>query len=410
MAKKAPEEVFTPRAAKINERMFVPRPALEEALQDALKSSKYVVIHGESGNGKTWLYKKVFKQNGVEFETMNLADAVSAGSLAAAIEQKLGALGHAEEEKYEEELTTGVRPMNTGVEAKRRTTRKITSKGSFLALVSLLRKRAGKKPAAIIFDNFEHVAHDESILRELAALIISADDDDISEAKVKLFIVGVPGDIRSMVSRVSNAATIANRLIEIPEVARMTTAEANDLMKRGLINELGLKIDGDDADFYNSLCWKTDRIAQHIQEFCLKIAKEAIKNKGLIDDEVRERAEGKWTAETLSADWAVIEHHMNARETKAGRKNQTLYALGLCGKEDFTYGDIEKLVRREFPDGTKGVSLNMSQTLAGFATADNPILRRTPKNDAYRFISPKLRMAIRSGLKKTEDERVEKAR
>jgi hypothetical protein len=300
--------------------------------------------------------------------------------------------------------------MNVGIEAKRKTTRKITPKNAFLALVSVLRSRAGKKAAAIIFDNFEHVADDEDILRELAAVVISADDDAVSEAKVKLFIVGVPGDIRSMIARVSNAATISNRLVEIPEVERMTEAEAHDLMKRGLISELGLSIDGDEADFYRSLCWKTDRIAQHIQEFCLKIAKEAVKKGGLITDAVRERAEAKWIAETLSADWAVIEHQMNARETKAGRKNQTLYALGLCGKEDFTYGDIEKIVRREFPDGTKGVSLNMSQTLAGFATAENPIIRRTPKNDAYRFISPKLRMAIRSGLRKTQDERVEKAR
>lgn len=342
MAKKTPDEVFTPRAAKINERMFVPRPLLEEALEDALGSSKYVVIHGESGNGKTWLYKKVFKQHHVEFETMSLADAVSAGSLTTAIEQKLGALGHSAEEKYEEQLVGGARPMNIGVEATKRTTHKITPKNAYLALVKLVRSRAGRKPAAIIFDNFEHVADDDDILRELSAIVISADDDAVSDAKVKLFIVGVPGDIRSMIARVSNASTIANRLIEIPEVERMASDEAHDLMKRGLVGELGLTIAGDEDDFYRGLCWKTDRIAQHIQEFCLKIAKEAMKNGGVIDDGVRDRAETKWIAETLSADWAVIDHQMNARETKAGRKNQTLFALGLCGKEDFTYVDIEK--------------------------------------------------------------------
>lgn len=45
---KQPYEVFTPRAAHANDTMYVHRPKLEEHLIDAIGSSKYIVIHGES--------------------------------------------------------------------------------------------------------------------------------------------------------------------------------------------------------------------------------------------------------------------------------------------------------------------------------------------------------------------------
>ncbi|GIX19851.1 MAG: hypothetical protein KatS3mg120_1527 [Erythrobacter sp.] len=66
---KEPSEVFTPRAATVNNSMYIPRPKLEERLLDALDSNKYIVIHGESGNGKTWLYKRVFAEKGIYFES-----------------------------------------------------------------------------------------------------------------------------------------------------------------------------------------------------------------------------------------------------------------------------------------------------------------------------------------------------
>jgi hypothetical protein len=47
--------------------------------------------------------------------------------------------------------------------------------------------------------------------------------------------------------------------------------------------------------------------------------------------------------------YAVAEEHMNERDTKAGRRNQTLYALSLCEGEQFKAPEIEALIRREFP-------------------------------------------------------------
>ena len=99
---------------------------------------------------------------------------------------------------------------------------------------------------------------------------------------------------------------------------------------------------------------------------------------------------------------------MNVKEPGTGRKNQLLYALGRHDLEDFRYTDIEKILRAEFPNSTQGVSLNVAGMLTSFSSTSNALLRRTPNKDAYRFVSPKLRMAIRTRLRKTTTEAVEK--
>ncbi|WP_122467807.1 ATP-binding protein [Brevundimonas lutea] len=374
-----PARVFTPRASDINDRMYVRREELEEKLRRALSSTKFIVIHGESGNGKTWLYKKIFRELDVFTQVMNLSTADSMGSLSAAIESKMA--------------ESGIEPDFGSV-------------SSLLRFVQYIRHQAGSRQAVLVLDNFEQVVDNDKILREIAAAIISADDESVAAANVKIVIVGTPNDIRAMISKLASGSTISNRLTEIPEVARMSQAEAVDLIERGLEREIGLNITVDKTQLLHDISWKTDRIAQHIHEFCLNIAYEAIKNDGEISNEVVSIAERQWMDEYLSADWAIIDGIMNARETRAGRKNQVIFALGQCETEDFTSTDIERIVRDEFPVSTANVGLNVIQILAGFSKESSPMIRRTPKNNAYRLVSPKFRMAIRSRLAKNDHERV----
>ena len=145
-------------------------------------------------------------------------------------------------------------------------------------------------------------------------------------------------------------------------------------------------------------------------ELCLALANEAIRKGGNINESVIKAAEAAWLEESLSSDWAVIESSMNARETRAGRKNQVLFALGVCDKEDFRYTDVERIVRAEFPRTTRDITLNVNQILTGLEQLPSQLIRRTARGDAYRFVSPKIRIAIRTGLIKTSSETVEKAR
>ncbi|WP_303764069.1 hypothetical protein [Sphingobium yanoikuyae] len=182
----------------------------------------------------------------------------------------------------------------------------------------------------------------------------------------------------------------------------MSDDEAKDLIHRGVVDELELTITSDiSVSLYSDICWMTDRIAQHIHEICLIISNNARRNDNIINQDVMDRAVRTWMEDSLSSDMATIEAAMNARETKVGRKNQCLYALGQCRNEDFKPGDIEAILKEHFEVGD--ATLNVSQILSGFADESNPIIRRTPKADAWRFVSPKLKMAIRAKLQKKDD-------
>lgn len=402
-----PNEVFTPRSRDINERMYVDRPELEERLEDALKGDKYVIVHGESGNGKTWLYKRVLTHKSVPFEVINLANAVLHGSLLKAFEAKMAELGFERKVSRSEEIDIGFRPGGIGAGGRQQTQVSLATQSAFGEMVMHLNQRARNKKSVLVLDNFEQIVDDIDHLKSVASIIISADEESIAKNGVKILIVGVPRDLKQLVAKVGNANTIANRLIEIPEVARMTIHEAMSLMKKGFETELNYDFGVDKDELYKSICWKTDRIAQQIHELCLKIALEAERNNNIITPSAVERAERKWLEESFSSDIGVIENLMNSRETKVGRKNQVIYSLGKCDKEDFKHSDIEKIVRYEF-DVDDNINLNLPQMLAPFAKAENPILRRTPKNDAYRFVSPKLKMVIRAGLQLDNDNKVVK--
>ena len=394
-----------PRAAQVNDSMYVHRPKLEQRLAEAVDSNKYIVIHGESGNGKTWLYKRVFAANDIHYDVVNLSSVVNTGSLDNAFRQKLGEMGYSEMTAQETNTSVGGKPFGVGAEHSMKTSHQFPNKPPFNALLERVAYRAHGKKGVLVLDNFESIIGDTAALKQLGALIISADDEAVAAHGIQVVIVGVPGNLKETITRLTNAAPVANRLTEIPEVARMSESEAHDLIRRGFVDELGLSIDATvSSELLGDIAWKSDRIAQHIHELCLIVAQRARANGDVIDRSVLDGATLPWVEDSLSTDLAVIEAAMNARETKAGRKNQVLFAMGQCKAEDFKYSDIETIVRDNF--NIAGAQLNVSRILTEFSEATNPIIRRTPKADAWRFVSPKLKMAIRTKLRKTPDGKV----
>ncbi|MFP3373596.1 AAA family ATPase, partial [Pseudomonas sp. SIMBA_068] len=61
--------------------MYVHRPRLELELSRAFKRNSHTLIFGESGNGKSWLYKKVLEDDGITYVTVNCANAARIKSL-----------------------------------------------------------------------------------------------------------------------------------------------------------------------------------------------------------------------------------------------------------------------------------------------------------------------------------------
>ncbi len=403
---KTPAEVFTPRASEVNKEMYVPRPDLERAILMGIQSRLHIVVNGESGCGKTWLYKSVFDQNQIYFCMVNLATASLRSDLMASFEDARRRLRPEEKIKKTKQKTISYDIKI--LKGERRTTEeKVDALDSFEALLSDVRGKAGFSAAFVVLDNFETILENTTLMKQVSDVIVLLDDDNYSKFNVRMLIVGTPDNIQHYIAKVSNISTISNRLRQIPEVARLTREQGLELLQRGLVKELGYEIENE-GNLFDHILWVTDRIPQHVQEYCLALSEEAEQNGRKINSNLLDISDASWVKTSLLSDYTLIEKAMNSKETAASRRNQIIYCLGKCEKEDFKYGDIDHLVRREFPDSTKGVTLNISGGLSELAKRESNIIRRTPAGDAYRFTSPKYKMCIRAMLIKTQEGKIQK--
>src|SRR5260370_36867684 len=83
----AVNEVFTPRRTDVNREIYVDRVDLEKELGRTLTGSLHTIIFGESGSGKSWLYKKVLADMVAATAIANCAKALRFNSLPDEIRQ-----------------------------------------------------------------------------------------------------------------------------------------------------------------------------------------------------------------------------------------------------------------------------------------------------------------------------------
>ena len=167
LGRKKPTDVFVPRSSTIVDQVYIPREKLERQLYRAIDGTKNVLIKGESGCGKSWLYKKVFKDNKINYLVVDLSDAsVEGNSIGRAIESALSINNGKDyvEESYTEvkgaEANTVVAKANVQTE---HTYKKIDGilERAFKYLSGLL-----KQKAVLVLDNLEHISDSDTLLAE----------------------------------------------------------------------------------------------------------------------------------------------------------------------------------------------------------------------------------------------------
>lgn len=399
-----PEQVFTPRLAEVNKEMYVSRPHLEKALKTGLRGHLHLIIHGESGTGKSWLYKQTFQNNSVSFMVANLANASRLGSISAELKNLVDREEKPEKTAYSEAKSAGLNAGVAKADLAHTGQYQIGKMEPFEACLKHLHAVSDGEPSVLVFDNLE-TAFTDPLLKELADLLILCDDERYSKYKVKILILGVPSGVKEYFYKTPHHATVANRLVELPEVTRLEKAECNALVSRGFTEKLKYEID-DPQSLLQHVSWISDRAPQAVHEYCLELAF-LCEDSHKITSAAISQADDDWLKKSQYYAYSVVESHMNERDTKAGRRNQTIYALSLCEGEQFKAGEVEDLVRQEFPESTVGTVLNLPQMLSQLSKGERPLVRRSPKGDAFAFTDPRYRMVLRAMLKKNE-ERVEK--
>lgn len=398
-----PEEVFTPRSADVNVDMYVSRRDLEQSLADRLRSKTHLIVSGESGCGKSWLYKRYFDKSDIHYVIANLANASRYGSIAKEFAQIVADKKGPQKKGYEETKSAGVSAGFAKGDLSHKDSYVVPEADAFAALLQLIRDDAGKHPAFLVLDNLERIFDQPKLMSELADVVTLLDDARYSKYDVRLLVVGVPSGIREYFSKTKSQTTVANRLMEIREVSRLTKEEADALVLKGFENLLRYRIDDQEKqEILEHILWVTDRIPQALHEYCLELAFLAEKNAKRLSRLMLVIADQKWLNTSLSSAYNSVDRLLNERETRIGRRNQVLYCIGKTERSDFKASEIDALVRKHFPESTKDKALNIAQVLSELAGPEDGILKRAPKGDAFMFKDPAYRMCIRAMLEKVD--------
>lgn len=400
-----PEDVFTPRASAVNQDMYVHRPDLEQKFRDALRTPKHVIVHGESGCGKTWLYKKVLAEMGATFEVANMGLCATTGSVNAALAHAFsnGSNTTPKENKGRQKLQVGL-PGVLSLTTESETVGSFAGNDFYWAL-SRLRERAGSKTACLVFDNLEHILSDEKLVRELGGLILLVDDDKYATFDVRIILVGTSNEIRSFIGKMQFSSTIVNRLHEIPEVSRLNEEQSRWFVERGFFTLLGCDLDVSEvfnrSTFFHRLHWFTDGIPQFLQELALSVAMEAERNSWSLTSNGFYEGLKDWIRSGLVEDVARVEAHFGGKSRRFTKKNQVIFCLGACPRYEFNRNDVERVYKEQFPDSRIETGI-ISKSLSELARGGSALLRKAPISGAYRFVDPKLRIVARWLLQKND--------
>ena len=389
-------EVFTPRKPEVNNQVYVDRQGLERELKRALEGSLHPIVFGESGSGKSWLYKKVLSDMDALVWTANCANATSLryGSLTAEIgsivAHNMGRRLIEQSEEMHAEANVYFAKGGGG------STRKyaFTPGDSVMECFAAMRSEAGGRTAVLVIDNLEMIFKDAERMEELASILTLLDDARYAEYAVKLLVVGVPADVRTYLAATNSS--VANRVQEISEVSSLAEAQVDILVKKGFVDLLNVSITPEVlASWQKHIFFVTMGFAQPVQEYCEQLGYIAEDAGWLGTAEQLTEADEKWFKMSLTKAGVVIANRMNERETKAGRRNQVLYSLGKLANRQFSAAEVESLVRQEFPQGTVDTTLAVGQILAELLAGEDTIISRSAKSANYEFRDAKYAMALR---------------
>lgn len=389
-------DVFTPRRAEVNLKMYVNRPFYEKALIRSIEGSLHTIISGESGNGKSWLYKKVALDQKWKTFPGNFSNAVRLESLSAEIFNAIVPKGSKEWTEHEEIINAEISALIAKGGAKAKRTYSIKTTELVEKAFEVGRKEAGNHTAVLVLDNLEAIFTKKNLMAELGNILLLLDDERYAKYQINILIVGTPANIVDYYQNIENLEPVGNRVEELLHVHTLKENQIRVFLEKGFCEQLKISVTEElITEWSMHIHSVTLGIAQRLHEYCERLAYIIEDNGWKIPYNALQKADWEFSSTSLYKAYSVIDDCMNERETRTGRRNQVLFALGFIDQTSFDYSDVEKIVREKFPNSTHGLTLGVSQILSDLSKNDKHLLCKTSKGNAYRFTDPKYLMCIR---------------
>lgn len=373
-------EVFTPRSPKVNLRTYVPRLDLERALLRSVHGSMHSLLFGESGNGKSWLYKKVVEQNKIPYRVANCANASRFKSLTSALVSVLVPAGTAQKTGYSENKEASIKAVVAEGKLVHQSQYKLQLNEPLAEAFAEFRQSVGRGPAVIVLDNLESIFSNSERMEELADVVILLDDEQYAMYNIKFLVVGVPNGVLEYFAKTKNLESVSNRIEELPKVSGLTQAMVSTLIKTGFndLLKVGLSV-AYVEEISKHVHHVTMGVARRVQEYCEKLAYQIEDGRGIFRSELLQKADRDWLLLGMRQGYTVVESHLNSKRTTIARRNQVIYCIGKVKSHQIDSGKVTDKVKEEFPGTVSETNMGIGSILADLATGESPFLRKNPK-------------------------------
>lgn len=384
-------DVFTPTGSfQSNKEMYIPRAKIEGELRDALGAQgKHILIHGDSGYGKTWLYQHIFdelKKKYVLIDSNNILNGFDV-----AVENILSHKGVARLSGSTNQIGGNLRI----IEGTRSKDYENYPPGLFEQLLKEMQK---DKETVLIFDNLEHIMNNDELVAQLLSIISS---DLPNRYSIKLLFIGVQvyEKLKERISQLNSNVyqSTMRRLASIHVDARLDLNQITGFVGKGFtklrINLFYLAI----KDLSKHVYDVTLGVPHALHEYCRQFASHYTGNVAVSKSYANQKYRD-WVEVLLGSSGGLIK---DIAKTKAPQQHRVLYTLGLIQNDSFTSNDVKKLMQDTFPSvNTNGIT----SILGTWLSDEKPILKQA--GSSYSFASIYYRMWIRLTLDKGEGNKV----
>lgn len=375
--RKEVNEVFTPRRAEVNEQMYVQRPTLERNLIRAIMGSKHAILFGESGNGKSWLYKHVFVREKIPFVVANGGNASRLQSITEEISNAIFKEGNATKVGYNETKSAKISAVIAEGELSHEGHYEIKEKDLLLASFEQFNSQKKGLTGVVVLDNLETIYLTKERMQELADIIILLDDSRYAKFNIKILIVGVPNDVLAYFSKTKNLESVSNRIDEIEKVDGLSKDQVLSLVSKGFVGLLRAKITSSQTVKLSEHIYNiTMGIAQHVHEYCECLAYKIEDDGWGYNDSLKTNADMDWANRGLRSSYQLVETKLNSRGSSISRKNQVILSIGTITSHQFDAAVIESKIRKLFPETVPATNMGIGTILNELSSDPNPLLRR----------------------------------